>query len=34
MGGSLRGDLISGHGTSKIGGAKAALARNVERLGA
>jgi hypothetical protein len=44
-GGSLRGDfervlaldfdhLISGHGTPKIGGAKAALARNVERLAA
>jgi hypothetical protein len=42
-GGSVRGDfervltldfdhLISGHGTFKLGGAKAALARNVERL--
>jgi len=42
-GGSLRGDfervraldfdnLISGHGTPKVGGAKEALARNVERL--
>jgi hypothetical protein len=25
-------NLISGHGTPKLGGAKAALARNVERL--
>lgn len=43
QGGSMRGDfervlaldfdnLISGHGTPKIGGAKAALARNVEKL--
>jgi hypothetical protein len=42
-GGSMRGDfervlaldfdnLIGGHGTPKIGGAKAALARNVARL--